>query len=303
MGRTGLVAAFLAGAAALACAREGLLEPATSGASGRGGAAGAGAVPDPPAPLAPAPVAGDWLMYGFEDPVAVHLEVGSDGRSYDVTGTGCAGGWKSLFDPSNDARRDCGEVHGHGAGLALDFSFHFEGWKTIYTMHVQASRDGGRMAGTLDSEGPDGTYAGDELYGWLRLEDVGIRSSADEWTPPRADLGPLPDDSWRGPAGFAFALQGEAPLGPWVPGQRYLLRASSVGVDSLTLDLGAFWNPDFHWDEATRTLTAGPVPETVPGRPVRLELHVEADSKTVRDVVATTADGTTATLLRASPDP
>jgi hypothetical protein len=297
MGWTGRAAVLVVCSSSLGCARDGLLDPAAA-ASGRGGAGGSGDAAVAPGPLPPAPVAGYWFLYGFEDPVAVHLEVGPDGRSYNVTGMGCDVGWKSLFDSSNDVAGDCGDLNGHGAGLALDFAFYFRHWKTTYTMHVQASKDGRRMEGTLDSQGPDETGVGREIYGWVRLEDVGVRSAFDEWKPPSADLGPLPDDSWRDPSGFAFALQGDVPIGRWVPGQKYFLRASSVNVDSFTLDLGAFWNPDFHWDEATRTLTAGPVPETIPGMPVKLELHVEADSKTVHDVVATTGDGTTGTLLQ-----
>jgi hypothetical protein len=291
---------------ALGCGRGGLLDPtAAPSGPGGGGAAGPGDAALAPGPLPPAPVAGYWFMYGFEDPVTVHLEVGpvgSDGRSFNVTGMGCDVGWRSLFDPSNDVNGDCGELHGHGAGLALDFSFYFRHWKTTYTMHVQASKDGTRMAGTLDGQSEyDGSVVGREIYGWLRLEDVGVRSSLDTWKLPSADLGPLPDDSWTGPSGFTFALQGDVQIGRWVPGQQYFVTASSVYVDSFTGDLGPFWNPDFHWDEATRTLTAGPVPETAPGMPVTLELHVEADSKTVHDVVATSADGTTATLLQVPP--
>jgi hypothetical protein len=77
------------------------------------------------------------------------------------------------------------------------------------------------------------------------------------------------------------------------------MRVSSSPIEWLTGDLGAFWIPDLRWDEATSTLTAGPVPETIPGRPVKLELHVDAVAHAVHDVVATMADGATGTLLPA----
>ncbi len=258
--------------------------------------------------MAPAPVAGYWLLYGFEDPVVIHLEVGPDGRAYDVTGRGCDVDWANLFDPARYDDGFCGALEGQGAGLSLEFSFKFGNTygqgEATYAASPYASKDGTRMAGRFETTFSDEPGEFVRRLGWLRLADIGVTSASDtEVKAPSADLGPLPDDSWTGPSGWAFSLQGDASVGLLVPGQTYYETASSARVYSFTGDLGAFWNPDFHWDEATRTLTAGPVPETVPGMPVKLELHVDAVSTAVLDVVVTLADGATGTLLPVPPGP
>jgi hypothetical protein len=292
---------------ALACGRGGLLDPATGSSSAGGGAAGAGDVaasqpplpPTPVTPLPPAPVAGDWLMYGFEDPVAVHLEVGPDGRSYDVTGTGCFNGVPGLLGGDVDA---CGSLQGHGSGRALTFTFTYPrgytGGGGSYTASVHASQDGTRMAGTIATHFGEGPMSGPMgPFGWLRIEDLRVSPTPEQWNPPAADLGPLPNESWYDPSSILLALSGPASLGSLRPLERYYEQESAVQVDSFTGALGIFWNPDFHWDEATRTLTAGPVPETIPGLPVQLELHIDATSTAVRDAVATLADGSKGTLV------
>jgi hypothetical protein len=293
----GLVAALAACGLASACGRSAPLEP-----MGAAGSDGVDALAGPPTP--PPPVAGNWLLYGFEDPVSVHLEVGPDGSSYDVTGTGCYAGPMHLLQNAAEA---CGQLHGHGAGLELEFSFDFSGSPLgpgHYAMSAHASRDGTRMAGTIMTQtriaGASGFMG---PYGWLRLEDIGLTSTSAQAKAPPADLGPLPNDTWTDPSAVALALQGDVPLGPVVPGMRIWEQESSVGVDSFTGVLGIFWNPDFHWDEATRTLTAGPVPETIPSMPVKLELYLDPVSTDVLDAVATLADGTKGTLLPAPPPP
>jgi hypothetical protein len=302
VGRLGFVAVLVGCVQALACGRADLLDPPASGTGNAAGvdAGAAGALPGLRAP--PVLVAGTWRLYGFEDPVTVRLEVGPDGRSYDVTGVGCYNG--AVFNVDSGS---CGELHGHGAGLELEFAFDFSHSLSgggHYAMSAHASQDGTRMAGTITTQiGTDRTSGPMGPYGWLRLEDIGVTSALDQAKPPPADLGPLPNESWHGPTGLALALQGDAPLGSVVPGKTYFEQESAVGVDSFTGALGVFWNPDFHWDEATRTLTAGPVPETIAGMPVKLELHVGALSTDVRDVVATTADGATGTFLYVPPGP
>jgi hypothetical protein len=282
---------------ALACGREKPLDPTAMGTgTSDAGAEGGADLTGPPLP--PAPAAGDWLLYGFEDPVAVHIEVGPDGRSYDVTGTGCWNGSRGLLGYDADS---CGELHGHGAGLALAFVFVFPrgflgGGQYAASVHV--SQDGTRMAGTISTRFGEMPPAGPMgPFGWLRLGDIGVTSALDQGKAPPADLGPLPNASWTGPDGLSLALQGDVPLGALLPGKSYWMQESSVRVYSFTHDLGVFWNPDFHWDEATRTLTAGPVSETIPGMPVKLEFHVDAVSTVVHDVVATLADGTRGTFL------
>jgi hypothetical protein len=299
MRRAVRVAVLVSCASALGCGRGGLEGAPVSGSPAGRGDAGVSDATDPSAPLPPAPVAGYWQMYGFEDPVAVLLAVGPDGRDYDVTGRGCNDFWHGLFDAASDDYGDCGELHGHGAGLALDFSFYSRHWKATYWLHTQASKDGRRMEGTVWVQ-PDGFApgVGREVYGWFRLEDIGVRGELDQPKWPPGDMGPFPD---TGNFSFSLALQGDAAVGALLPGQTYFERLDTWGPVRFSGDLGAFWNPDLHWDEATRTYTAGPIPETLPGVPVKLEFHLDAADLGVRDVVATTADGATGTLLPVNP--
>ena len=235
----------------------------------------------------------------------MHLEVGPDGRSYDVTGRGCSAGWKGLFDPALDVARQCGDLRGHGAGLVLEFTFYSPEWSATYAVHAQASKDGSRMESTLivvqsryDTGGP---YPyGQKVYGFLRLADIRVRGDLDEATWPPEDRGPftaIADYS------FLVALRGDAAVGALVPGQRYFESLDTWVPVRFSGDLGAFWDPDLHWDEATRTYTAGPVPETIPGMPVKLELHLNASDVGLRDIVATMADGSQGTLVPVPPDP
>jgi hypothetical protein len=252
------------------------------------------------------------MMYGFEDSVGVDLRLDSQGGSYSVTGRGCDV-WSGLFPPtpfsSDDSQRACGELGGQGVGPSLEFSFTFPssippGGDVTYASSVQASKDGTRMAGSLTT-GMAGRLGGPARrgYGWIRLADIGIDDGWNGYDPPRgpsADLGPFPVGA---NIELLLALQGDAPVGALLPGQTYVEKLDAGGstVAWLAGDLGAYWNPDFHWDEATRTYTAGPVPETLPGFPVKLELHLNASDLGVRDAVVTMADGATGTLLPASP--
>jgi hypothetical protein len=308
MGRTGLAAALVVCALAIGCGRGGLLDPAAppSGGGGAAGSDGAGGLEGSPAP--PVPVAGKWLMYGFEDHDTALFEVGPDGRSYEVSGVGCFHGWKSLFEAPIDLTA-CGDLHGHGAGLDLDVAFHVDGDGGVakpanYTASLHVSKDGTRMAGTLtiqlESTAPIGPIG---PFGWLRLEDIGVTGPLDQLKDQSADVGPLAAAPWSDARGFSVRLRDGAPLGSLVPGKTYHESLSPSVVYSLTGDLGAFWGPDFHWEEATRTLTAGPAPETIPGTPVKLALHLDAVSTTVLDVVATMADGSTGTLVPVSQTP
>ncbi|HEX4405954.1 MAG TPA: hypothetical protein VH560_14050 [Polyangia bacterium] len=254
----------------------------------------AGGAPDASLP----PVAGYWRLFGFEDPVVVHIELDPDGSGY-VTGRGCDVDWGPLFEPSlYDDRGYCGDLRGQGAGLSVGFSFDFPKGLLNQTAHyaasVYASKDGTRMAGSITTAFGDAAPALiGRGFGWFRLEDLGITHASDEETFPPVDLGPFPGSERFN---FVLALQGDAAVGALVPGQTYVESLDTFSV-WLTGPLGAFWNPDFHWNEATRTFTAGPVPETIPGVPVKIEFHLDASDDGLRDAVVTLADGTTGTLV------
>ena len=150
------------------------------------------------------------------------------------------------------------------------------------------------METTLIVQSPDGRGGGRSIYGFLRLADIGVRSARDEPTWPPEDRGPFTPIA---DFGFAVALQGDVAVGALVPGQKYFESLDTWVPVRFSGDLGAFWDPDLHWDEATRTYTLGPVPETIPGVPVKLELHLDASDVGLRDIVATMADGATGTLV------
>jgi hypothetical protein len=306
VGRTGLVAVFAVSASAFACARDGILDPpvTTVPSSGTAGAVGA-----PQAPVPPPRVAGAWLLYGFEDPMGVDLMLAPNGSEYDLTGKGCDI-WTHLdaaWAPPQgyeDPQSPCGVLQGQGAGPTLEFAFTFPNtllYGTVtYGAKVQVSKDGTRMAGDLLlGSGATAVSAG-HGFGWFRRDEIGRSGPYNEPVYPEADLGPFPLGL---NAEFRLALQGDAAVGGLVPGQTYVekLDAGGGAVVWLRGDLGAFWSPDFHWDGATRTYTAGPVPETLPGFPVKLELHLNASDVGLHDAVVTMADGTTGTLLPVSP--
>jgi hypothetical protein len=258
-------------------------------------------------PQAQAPLAGDWFLFGFEDPVCVHLDVqpdaGADGGAYEITGRGCDI-CSDLYQAAPGEEGYCGAVHGQGAGAKLEFAFTFTyglppGGET-FTASVQGSRDGTRMAGPLTSMVAGDPYPPSTTlpFGWTRLADIGVVDGAfDRETIPPADLGPFTDGGERE---FAFVLQGDAPVGGLVPGRTYFEKLDAYSLVRLTGDLGAYWNPDFHWDAATSTYTAGPVPETLPGFPVKLELQFSPDFL-VHEAVVTMADGTTGRLMGVDP--
>jgi hypothetical protein len=277
----------------------GLLDPAAPGRPTAVAAdAGGGDLTGPPPP--PPPVAGTWLMYGFEDPISVQLAVVPDGQGYMLTGRGCEAGWQGLFDPAQDPGTGCcGPLSGRGAGLVLDFAFDFPNCygsgPARRGASVHASKDGTRLAGTITVAlgGAAVPTAPVGPFGWLKLDDFGVKGPRDNPAFPDADFGPFPQ---TGNFSFQLALQGAASVGALAPGQTLYEKLDTWWLVRLTGELGEFWNPDFHWDEAARTYTAGPVPETIPGLPVKLELHVDS-SDVVLDAVVTTADGATGTLL------
>jgi hypothetical protein len=249
---------------------------------------------------------GLWLLEGFEDPIAIDLRVTRAAQGYQVTGRGCIEGPDPLFRDAAcpldgptfyDA---CGDLSGAGAGPDIQFAFDFpvSGETLAHGADIYAAQDGTRMAGGFFyGTGTGDLSLFDPALPWVRLAALGYQKACDSFPTPPTDTGPV-DLPALGLSSQPFVLQGGQPVGRLVPGQRYRMRSVHPGV--LSGELGAFWNPDFHWNAATRTLTAGPVPETVPGLPVRLDLSV-SDAFHVTAVVATTADGRSGTLLPVAP--
>jgi hypothetical protein len=299
-----LIAAPVAGVCLVACAEPGRARPDFAGAAGTtaGEVLGdGGPVIDAPRPGSPPPVDVDvdgvWLLYGWEDPVAVRitLRARTGQAGFDVIGRGCFDGPAGLLgDPSCEAPHpdSCGPVSGSAEGSALQFAIHFEASNFVYAADVHASADGTRMAGAFLTGKASNPSLVSRALGWVRLDQVG--GSCRQWMFPPADFAPV---DWRalGPI-RPFVLQGTDALGWLEPGQPYSLRTSKSGIVSITGDLGVFWNPDFHWDDNERWLTAGPVPATVPGMPILLRLHFD-EHLDLNQIVAVTPDGARDTLL------
>lgn len=275
---------------------------ATGGAAGT--SSGAAGTSGPIAP--PPPANGLWLLYGFEDPVTVDLKLQTSPTrpGFDVRGSGCFDGPGDLLgDPScggGTFADSCGPISGLGTGSSLSFAIDFAvgigGPNVVYGANVSVSRDGTRMAGAFSTGRASALSQISEALGWIKVETL-ERRSCNSWVFPPADVGPLDWSTLRG----RFRLQGDVAVGWLAPGQDHPLGAYRGGAfTAVTGAFGAFWNPDFHWDEGTRTVTAGPVPETVPGMPIELRMRFD-EKLALTEIVATTAAGETGSFLRVTP--
>jgi hypothetical protein len=244
---------------------------------------------------------GIWRLFGFEDPITVVFELpaATSTAAFAISGRGCDAGYFGLAPgPTTiDEGGPCDAVVGTGSGSHLQFGIRF-GSGPSFSADVYVSKDRTRMAGAF----LDGGQVFNEALGWYRLEpyiDPTIALSGGVRL-PRQDLGPF---AFGMPAwdttinGHAFALQGDAAVGAIVPGRTYSPAAHCFGYCYLKGELGAFWDPDFHWDASTRNLTLGPAPETIPGMPVKLRFQYDIDERTVIEVGLTAPDGTTGIML------
>jgi hypothetical protein len=195
-------------------------------------------------------VANLWGMFAFEDPVAISLNA----SAHQLSGEGCFAG---LPRPSGPAST-CKTLSGTIEGRHLQFSFRAEAY--TYAADVYISSNQQRMAGRFH-----------DIYDW-RLEPTA-------WLP----IGPT--DAWltqpAEPSALETALASRA--------GSYELRATEASTaEPLRLNLndghqgvifsslGAFWGSEVSWNEEEQTLTAGPVPETVPDLPIQLTLRFDA---------------------------
>jgi hypothetical protein len=262
---------------------NGFPAPDAGGNAGVGGAnenaaAGTSSVPQPQPPQQP-PIGAEWAMTGFEDPVTISLS----------RHLGCFA--------ADGTERPCGPLRvlaSEGAHLTVAISFDAPGIVT-YAADLWASEDGKRLAGSF-------------LSFSAKTRDVPL-PPVDTWPLGYVWL-PIPSE-----AGYDFAqlphtikalpvqpfggrfrlVKDDTGLGELLRGHDYFFAFHDTGRGfAITGDLGAFFDTELRWDEATQTLSAGPVAATRPGYPVALEVALESPIS----IRATTADGGSYQLLQ-----
>ena len=210
----------------------------------------------------PISIDGIWDVAGFVDPMQLQI----DQRGTELTGMGCLGGL-----PPSGTLNYCGPIVGQleGRQVQLDFT----GNRTHYRVRAWVSAAGDRIAGAFDLERTDG---------FTRL------------TPS--------------------VLSRHADLSAWVPGTNveslprsgHVLRWSSSPVDHGEFDtallyhvttqsqwaygsFGSFWRREMVVEPGGLSWVAGPVPDTDPSLPTRVEQIATADG--VQVVVETHSGG------------
>jgi len=214
--------------------------PASAGSAGANVAGATGTEPD---------VSGAWGLFAFEDPVVVVLEQDANALS----GHGCCAG----LDPIT-AGDCCGLIrNGQIENARAHFGFQLGSWSMTYGFDVHVSRDGTRMAGSLNGSQETMAWARlDPGEPWLRNYDTGLQTAF------RAREGH-----------YALALR-DAQGDEFSPGENYRIRLVMQGaVPVMAGALGAFWGSEMVWEETLSTLSVGPVPATSPSIPTTLRLH------------------------------
>jgi hypothetical protein len=252
--------------------------------------AGSALTPAKPAPLQPPTLPSDWAMVGFEDPVALSF----------AKQIGCYTGL-----PVKGSEKDCGPLRSLGGeGLHRTLAMTFKGivapGVVTYAADVYVSEDGRRMAGSFLSftaranDVPLPEVASWPLgYAWLPLD--GAQNGQVSILPHTLDALPVPE-----PAAEFVLVEDENGLAELLPNQRYGFAYRDTGRGlAIVGDLGAFFDTELRWDEATQTLSAGPVAATRPGYPVALAVRFE--ERRLVEARATTAGGGNYRLLRAPP--
>jgi hypothetical protein len=217
-------------------------------------------------------VAGRWAQFGTDDAVAAEL-VQSNGI---LTGNGCVTG---LPTPTrNPAELYCGPVNGQIAGARVSFAYD----ATIASegADLWVSNDGQRMAGRHAFNG-----AWFAPVSWLRI------AATDPHLPQSPELEAVESAlSSRNGVWVLTQLAGPAPLFLGRTDLGVFLNIQTRSLGSFVLGtLGAFWHGEMRWSDADGTLDVGPVPETVPGIPVKLRLRF--DASTLESVEATLPTG------------
>jgi hypothetical protein len=199
-------------------------------------------------------VSGRWAQFGTDDAVAAEL-VQTNGM---LTGNGCILGLPTSTD---SADHYCGPITGQLQGARVAFGY--DAFIASEGADLWLSSDGQRMAGRHLFNGA--WYA---PVSWLRI------GAADSHLPhpPEHEAAARALSSRTG--GWSLSqLEGPTPLflEPTDLGVVLYVRSNALGGFVLGT-LGAFWHGEMLWSETDSTLQVGPVPETVPGLPLRLEL-------------------------------
>ncbi len=236
---------------------------------------------DVPASTPPAiSIAGRWAIVGFDDPVGVQLsQTGSV-----LTGQGCASGAPPLVDEVF-IRDYCGDIIGgaiQGRQVAFSFVFKAFGDRGIrYATRATVSTDGTRMAGDFDALG--GSIG--RPVAWVRL------GPDDRWIPTPPDNLP--------PAQFSFRwTESIVDKGELDRSRSY--KVNIGGRSTIWGDFGSFASTEVSGTSKAMAFVAGPVPETDPRLPTRLELSPIADGAFVLRVDMSSGGRY---LLRGAPGP
>jgi hypothetical protein len=260
------VAATLTALCVVACGATSRNEAALSDGGGAGaatsepmpvaGRAGSdGGAGSPGVSEAPLEVSGRWAQFGTDDAVAAEL-VQANGI---LTGNGCIAGLPTSTDSSEHY---CGALKGQLQGPRVSFGYSVP--LASEGADLWLSSDGQRMAGRHLFDG-----AWFAPVSWLR---IGVD---DRHLPhPPEHEGAARALSSRAGSWSLTQLEGPEPvfLGPADLGVVLRIRSDASGGFVLGT-LGAFWHGEMRWSEPDGTLQVGPVPETVPGLPIRLELQ------------------------------
>ena len=227
---------------------------------------------DIPPSIAPS-IAGRWgLLQTDTESAAVNLSQQGD----ILTGLGCGAGLPDMGDVwDRFLASECGPImNGRIDGRRVTFEFYFAfsgGWS--YATDAWVSQDGTRMAGRLSTTP---SFDGGAAYDWQTFPTAwGRIGPQDAWFERRA----WPTDTdveWHGAPGYDLTLRERADAGEFTSNHVY--RVWRVG-DGLVGDLGSFMRNEIKFLSGpggeTNQIVAGPVPETAPNLPVRLELTLE----------------------------
>jgi hypothetical protein len=227
----------------------------------------AGADADPAAPAFD--FTGRWAMFVSADAWAIDVaQAAADGS---LTGLGCPGSLPPATDPAAPL---CGLLTGTVRGREARFSFTSD--KRPFFADVIASVDGKRLGGEFSA----GDVFKPALTSWRAI------GATDKYLAVTAPAGVSDAVATRA---RVSALTGTSPP--------ELASRGALSVELLVLgaqpwlrgDLGSFAPDELAWDEATQTLTAGPVVATAPKLPTKLVLTF--DGATLKKVDATMPSG------------
>ncbi len=233
-------------------------------------------------------IGGRWgLLQSITESTAVILS--QEGNA--LTGLGCAAG---LPDTGNvldsTLASECGPIgNSRIDGRRVTFEFHilFAGG-FFFAADAYVSEDGNRLAGRF-AAAP--STDGAAIYHWQPYPTAWARiGPKDSWLERRA--WPADTETWNVGPGYDLALQEGPDAGEFTTDRVYRIWRLGEG---LVGDLGSFTSSELEFTSGpsgeTTGIVAGPVPETAPNLPVRLELNLENGALVT--LVAETPSGAT----------